>query len=388
MSMKQFLFILFCCFCTAVQAQDLTGIWRGSFRSNSDPTTNKLMELMGADDRYKFEVQIDQKDKTFGGVTYSYKTTVFYGKATCSGTINPATRKVYLEELKIVEVRMSGMSDACVMTLFLQYSRTGDEEFLEGNYTSMNTRDSSNCGRGTVFLRKVVTSDFYKEPFLVEKEKAKERQKSIIAEKKNNPPATNPNPPVKKTTPTTTPPANNKTGQVTSTKPKTNPKSTNTTAKKPEVKPTRKDTLVNKVVIAPADTLKRAEVKAPDKVPTPKIFLSRENELVKVITTGANEVELNIYDNGTVDNDTISVYLDKKLVLQKKRLTESPLTLKFKLDENVDEHELVMVAENLGEIPPNTSLMVVTAGGKRYEVRITSTEQKNAVVLFRYEKGR
>ena len=79
-----------------------------------------------------------------------------------------------MEELKIVEVRMSGLSDACIMTFFLQYSKSGDEEFLEGTYTSMNTRDSSNCGRGTVFLRRVVTSDFYKEPFLVKREKEKE----------------------------------------------------------------------------------------------------------------------------------------------------------------------------------------------------------------------
>jgi len=45
-----------------------------------------------------------------------------------------------------------------------------------------------------------------------------------------------------------------------------------------------------------------------------------------------------------------------------------------------------MVAENLGEIPPNTSLMVVKAGKQQYEVRITSTEQKNAVIVFKYEK--
>ena len=75
--MKPFLFILFYFLSTAVQAQDLTGIWRGSFRSNSDPATNRIMELMGADDRYKFEVQIDQSDRQFEGVTYSYRTTVF-----------------------------------------------------------------------------------------------------------------------------------------------------------------------------------------------------------------------------------------------------------------------------------------------------------------------
>ncbi len=47
-----------------------------------------------------------------------------------------------------------------------------------------------------------------------------------------------------------------------------------------------------------------------------------------------------------------------------------------------------MVADNEGEIPPNTSLMIVKAGDKEYEVRITSTEQKNAVVIFKYEKAK
>jgi hypothetical protein len=44
-----------------------------------------------------------------------------------------------------------------------------------------------------------------------------------------------------------------------------------------------------------------------------------------------------------------------------------------------------MVAENLGSIPPNTSLMVITAGNKRYETSVTSTEQKNAVVILEYK---
>src|SRR3954469_18983539 len=148
-------------------SQDLTGIWRGNFQSN---TSSVLERIYGIEDRYKFEVQLDQHNKYFNGVTYSYKTTVFYGKASCRGQVNDKLGKVMLEELKIVEVRMSEGSDACIMTLFLNYSKNGDEEFMEGTYTSMNTRDSSSCGRGTVFLRKVATSDFYKEPFLVKRE--------------------------------------------------------------------------------------------------------------------------------------------------------------------------------------------------------------------------
>ncbi len=76
-----------------------------------------------------------------------------------------------LQEGKLLEVREQMGGDVCIMTCFLQYSKSGDEEFLEGNYVSMNVRDSSNCGRGTVFLRKVPCFGFLEEPFLVEREK-------------------------------------------------------------------------------------------------------------------------------------------------------------------------------------------------------------------------
>ena len=120
-------------------------------------------------------------------------------------------------------------------------------------------------------------------------------------------------------------------------------------------------------------------------VPVPRVIESRVNELVKTISTSAKDVYIKIYDNGTIDNDTVSVYIDNKLVISRQRLTEKAITVKLNLDEKTDFHELVMVAENLGEIPPNTSLMVVNAGDQQYEVRITSTEQKNAVVHFRRE---
>jgi hypothetical protein len=41
-----------------------------------------------------------------------------------------------------------------------------------------------------------------------------------------------------------------------------------------------------------------------------------------------------------------------------------------------------MYAENLGTIPPNTALMVVTDGSNRYEVRIASDLEKSGVIRF------
>ncbi|HKH61784.1 MAG TPA: hypothetical protein VKA49_13175 [Flavitalea sp.] len=388
--MNKFALLILCFFSLSAMGQDLTGIWRGHFHS----VGNRMIEqLLGEEDRYKLEIQLDQKSKQFNGVTYSYKTTVFYGKATCSGAVNTSTKKVILEELKIVELRMVAGS-ACIMTYFLQYSKSGDEEFLDGTYTSMNTTDSTNCGRGTVFLRKVPTSDFYKEPFLVNREKEKEKEKEKAIAKKppvipdnNNKPATTTKPSITTKKPVTTPSA------PATTKPTSKP--TANTAKKPVQKTTSPGQPVVKtpvpstnnnttVKVVPVDTVRKIEKKI---AITPKVLLTRANELVKTIATDANEVIIDLYDNGTIDNDTVSVYLDKKLVVAKQRLTDKPITVRFTLDENNTFHELVMVAENLGEIPPNTSLMVVKAGSKQYEVRITSNEQKNAVVIFKYEKG-
>jgi len=301
--MKSVLLFLFLGLSFCGQSQDLTGIWRGNFKRTPTGQQGRLMDLLGNDERYKFEVQVDQNKKNLQGVTYSYLTTVFYGKATCKGTVNPATHQVMLEELKIVEVRMSGGSDACVMTLFLKYSKENDEEFMEGNYISYNTKDSTNCGRGTVFLRKVTTSDFYEEPFLVKKEKEKPKpvekkpeEKPVI--KKVDTIASKPA--IVKTTPKTTPPTSTK-KPVTVTKPVNKAVAKTPVETKPNVK------IVE-------DTVKKVDIKMPPlaNIPVPKVLASRENELVRTITTNANQIEINIYDNGTVDNDTISVYVDKK----------------------------------------------------------------------------
>ncbi|WP_127125549.1 hypothetical protein [Pseudoflavitalea rhizosphaerae] len=376
--MKRFIFFLLIGIGISASAQDLTGIWRGNFKGEQA----RYLEALGQESRYKIELQVDQSAKAFKGVTYSYLTTVFYGKATCRGTVNPSTGKVFLEELKIVEVRMSGRSDACIMTYFLQYSKIGNEEFLEGSYSSMNTTDSTSCGRGRVFLRKVQTSDFYKEPFLLKKEAEKKPPIVKAAPAKPAPksnPAAKPNTGTAKTTTTT---------KSSGTKKSTPTTSSNTTKKtqQPVVKPATPQPLTSLPPQPKLDTIKKVDVKPRITLPTPKVISGRQNELVQTITTDARKLIINIYDNGTIDNDTISVYHNKKLVLSKKRLTDKPLTIEIELSEEDDLHELVMVAENLGEFPPNTSLMVVNAGKKYYEVRITSTEQKNAVVVFKYEK--
>lgn len=351
-----------------VFAQDLTGIWRGYFLTDNS-------------DQYKFEIQIEQsRKKGVTGVSYSYLDTRFYGKAALTGNFNTTSQMALVQEIKTVEVRMSGGSVACIMKCLMQYSKSGKEEFLEGTYTSkyeksdkqFGIKQGEGCGGGKIFLRKVPTSDFYVEPFL-----------------RDNPATKKPDVAVDKPAAKNTP-SNNKPPKTTTTKPVTGSTTPKTAPSKPPVK---KPVGINK---PKTDTIKRAapppvakeEVKkpsAPSTITLPAITRSRQNELTQTVTVNNQEVTVRLYDNGEIDDDTISVYLDNQLVLASKRLSAAPILLTLKMNQDNPEHVLVMVAENLGRIPPNTSLMIVQDGDKRYQVRITSTNQKNAMVRFRYQ---
>lgn len=96
-------------------------------------------------------------------------------------------------------------------------------------------------------------------------------------------------------------------------------------------------------------------------------------------------IQLDFYDNGEIDDDTISVFVNKKLILSRERLGSRPSTTHIKIDLENTFQEIEMVAENLGRIPPNTALLIVTAGTRRYRLYLTSTEQKSAMVRFIYE---
>jgi hypothetical protein len=114
----------------------------------------------------------------------------------------------------------------------------------------------------------------------------------------------------------------------------------------------------------------------------PTVIEKRDNPVIKQITTEEAELNIELYDNGEVDGDTVSVYHNNELVINHAGISAKPVSLKLKVDKAHPHHELIMVADNLGRIPPNTSLMIITAGKKRYEIFISSSEQKNAKILI------
>jgi len=113
----------------------------------------------------------------------------------------------------------------------------------------------------------------------------------------------------------------------------------------------------------------------------PAGYEKRAIQIIRTIDMEEKTFKVDLYDNGQVDGDTVSLYLNGKLMVSRQRLSTTPISLTIDLSDD-DQQDLVMYAENLGTIPPNSALMVVTSGGKRYEVNITSSEQTNGAVRF------
>jgi hypothetical protein len=154
--------------------------------------------------------------------------------------------------------------------------------------------------------------------------------------------------------------------------------------------PRQKEVPAAQVIKPKADTISKtiSVVKQSQKIfpPPPLVLKTRENALVKKIETEASEIKIELYDNGEIDGDTVSIYHNNTLIRSHMRLSQKPIPISISVNPSQPHHEIIMVAENLGSIPPNTSVMIISTAGNRYEVFISSSEQKNAKVVFDLKK--
>jgi len=429
-------------------SQDLTGIWRGSFYSGYGYFKQQ----------YKYEVQIKDLNENalqnaVMGVTYSYRTTAFYGKATLKGMFDKRSKSITIKETKLVEVRMAQNSEACLMTCYLDYQKIGSKEVLSGTFSSVFVSNGGDCGTGSVYLEKVPESDFKKEDFLIKKtppkkeistnENAIRLQKAlgvtpdgIIGQNtlnvlKKQVPSFNGMPDINdnaqmnnlisqinknKTSDIKKPEKNEnvvKLQQVLGATPdgilgnetmnllkKKLPdfsgkinihddqmindliarirKTDNPNTNLPVVKKTENPAIVEKVLPKEPFENPVPQKSVPSKLPVPKDLKERSNHLIETLTTSSPDIKIELFDNGEIDGDTITVYDNNQVIAYRQGLSNKPITLYVKASEYVPVHEFVMVANNLGSIPPNTALMIVSSGGKRYEVFMSADEKQNA----------
>jgi PKD repeat protein len=108
----------------------------------------------------------------------------------------------------------------------------------------------------------------------------------------------------------------------------------------------------------------------------------RINNLVRQIEVTNDSIQVSFYDNGDIEGDSITVSYNNKIIVQHLLLTANGKTFTIKVEPAPVQNELIMFAENLGSIPPNTALMIIYDGKKRHEVNITSSNNNNGVVSF------
>jgi hypothetical protein len=118
-----------------------------------------------------------------------------------------------------------------------------------------------------------------------------------------------------------------------------------------------------------------------------KEFKERKVEVQNEIEVAADSIQVDFYDNGEVDGDSISVFFNDKLLGANLKLSTRSIHLDIKLDPEQEVNTLAMFANNLGSIPPNTALMLVYDGKKRYEVRLSSSLDKSGAIRIRKKKS-
>lgn len=335
-------------FTTTAFTQNFTGQWKGQFTDNST-------SFMGwGGDRCDYVLELDCKGDVVTGYSYTYFNEGgkrYYTICKLKGKLNKRSQYVEVTEVERTKTNVPTNIRNCFQVHKLTFFKQGDTQTLEGSWSPAPNQEGD-CGYGTTLLSRRIlkkNTPLYNNATAKTNKTEKKPEVKPVTVIKDKTPVTPPPPVVKKVTPVA-PPVVKNTPEV-----------------KPDIKP--ETTLIPKPKIS--------------QPVTPDIsFEKRNNNLIKTIEIENETFRVDLYDNGDIDGDTISLFFNGKLLLSHKRLSDRAITLNLNVEDSKDVNELVMYADNLGSIPPNTALMVVTDGGNRYEVRISSDLQKSGVIRF------
>ena len=411
-----------------LHAQDLSGKWKGYFIPNNDPESRI----------YIYEVEIiENENHDLSVVTYTNLSGNFSAKALATGFHSVNTKLVSINETKFEDINIVGDMQACLMMNFLTFTNNRGRGILQGTYISNNEKGTRDCGGGKVYLekegliKKIANSVVKTVAKNANTKNAKTPIPSTSANKTTTAvvskiPSTIVKSKESSSNIISKPIANSVANNAGNTIPKTNtstqlkspaPTSINSpvTVKKDGATITSLTPLNNNTVLANTPVSKVADpvvinistaTKDSDsRIPNndaqsesitgnnnpgnnndetlPWVLLGRENKLIKRLTTSSKKITLDLYDNGTIDNDTIIIYDNNKVIANLKRLSYKAIHVE--LEFTTGQHDIIIVAHNMGSIPPNTALVVLNDANSRQEFFITTTNKVNAKFEFVYK---
>ncbi len=334
--------------CSFVNAQPITGVWKGKVDSKH------------------VELKIVKNGDSLTGTSYYYESPNSYRRYSIKGYFDPTDNSVIWWDDQLIEEK-TGKKIFAVKPAS-PYISTADfncpggiKMYLTGKAA---LKETSEQPRGSVDLQKYLAHTFNDEwDFIIENYTLGANDPELI----------------------------DSIGKMAFTK----PTPINSTWREETVqKLPPKEVVVQskKQVFIPAPANKPAVKPTPEPVKKPVVtivrlnneqkFATRGKELMQEIPISGDSIELRFYDNAEIDGDSIAIFLNNQMMFEHIRLSEKAYTIRLAVATLQESNELVMVAENLGSIPPNTSVMVAMVDGKRYETRLESTEQSSAVIRF------
>lgn len=361
--MKKLVLLLVIFGSLSTKAQKVTGYWYGQAN----------VEMAGIQNNYLTELIISQKgNKVKGFFGYYFKDV--YQSFVVKGTYDTKTNKLVINDIPIIYFKTNSTENSvdCITSFYgtLRISKVKTE--LNG-YFYRDKKYTYTCPdlrvNYTLFTEAKVTDSIFKDmtstrsfwkpqppaPDVVKGNDARqEAELQAIAEAKD---------PEKK-------PTDKSTDELKTQEKKTpDPVVTNPADKRP-------------VVLAPDQPVVQADI-----IKIKEDFKKRKQIVSKQIEVSSDSVRLSFYDNAEVDGDSISVFLNGKLVVAHQGLTERAFNVYIQLDSSLAINEVSMFAENLGKYPPNTALMVISDGDKRYETFLSSDFQGNATIRLKFRRN-
>jgi hypothetical protein len=327
---------------TAGITQSLNGQWRGAFDSNGD-----IVASGDNTTEYMLELNIDGKKIT--GYSYSYfNNKQFFVICSLLGTYNKTNKTLDVYETKRIKGATPPDWSDCLQEHLLSYRREGSTEVLTGTWKAVKG-GSGDCGTGFTTLTRKTLSTFNNT--------------------KDKEPATTTNKPRSHTT-------------TTIASPPIQQQSTGTTHAQADQKDSSKERILTQPPTIAVVPVPEQPKDTTIQVPTDINYEKRTNIILQTIEIEHTTFTVDLYDNGAIDGDSISLFYNNKVIIFHKRLSEKAISVTLTIDPAQKVNDLTMYAENLGEIPPNTALMVITDGKKRYEVNVSSDLTTSGSVRF------
>jgi hypothetical protein len=346
-----------------LKSQNLAGKWIGYFTPNSELNGNT----------YLYEINIA------GGNNLQIKATTItkFSKQTSAtafakGIYTPTTQLLNIQETKFDLLQLDPNIQACLMNNYLSYRNINGQDVLQGTYMAKNAVNGKDCGTGTVYLLKenpIVSVDPISKKIVIAKSKQSNNKISIS-----------------KSTLNITSLKLDSNLMKGNSKTDTNVLAKNTISTNAQAVTAYNNIVTNAIITGnPRPTTIKGKEEMHEHDMIPWVLISRENNFVKKIITHTKNLSFDLYDNGTIDNDTITIYDNKKMLLDKNRLSYKPIHFDINFTDAQKLHEIIVVANNLGTVPPNTALLIYKDASQTEEILINTNLKTNAKLIIEYQ---